>query len=66
MLQSLENAASQLAQVCALVEDNLKSLDYSGKREALDAIGAKVMVSPGHTVLLGHIPSYVTIAQTSA
>ena len=36
-----------------------------GKGEALDALGAKVMVSPDHTVLLGHIPSYVTIARTS-
>ncbi len=56
VLESLENAESQLAQVCALVENNLKSLDYCGKREALDAIGAKVMVGPDHTVLLGHIP----------
>ncbi len=46
VLESLDDAESQLAQVCALVEDNLKSLDYSGKREALDAIGAKVMVIP--------------------
>ena len=65
VLESLDDVESQVAQVCAAVEENLEWLDYNGKRQALDALGAKVMASPDSAVLFGYLPSYVTTAQTS-
>ena len=66
MLESLDDVESQVAQVCAAVEENLEWLDYNEKRQALDALGAKVMASPDSAVLFGYLPSYVTIERTSA
>ncbi len=38
VLESLGEGESQVSQVCAVVEKNLESLDYAGKRQAMDAL----------------------------
>ena len=65
-IASLDDAESQIAQVCAAVEENLETADYQRKRQALDALATNVVASSDSAVLFGHLPSYVTIARTSA
>ena len=65
LMATLDAAQVDIEQICASVHENLEGLSYDGQRQALDAIDAKVVVGPEGSVLYGHLPSYVTIAQTS-
>ena len=65
LLSTLESTQEDIENICSVVREKLMVLDYTGQRQALDALGAKVVVSPQGNVLYGHLPSYVTIAQTS-
>ena len=66
LLSTLGTVGEDIENICSLVRENLDELDYEGQRQALDAIAARVVVSPQGNVLYGHLPSYVTIARTSA
>ena len=63
---SLNGDKEAVATACARVKERLGSMTYESKRFALDAIGAKVVATPERSTLHGYLPSYVTIARTSA
>ncbi len=63
---SLNSDKEAVSKACARVKERLGSMTYESKRFALDAIGAKVVATPERSTLHGYLPSYVTIARTSA
>ena len=56
----------RIQQICATVRENVGRLEYDGRLQALDALGARVVATSESAVLYGYLPSYVTIERTSA
>jgi len=65
-IRELENIDDKIMEYCGRVSQNLDSLTLDEKRLLLDALEVKVFAYRDHVELRGALPSYVTIARTSA
>jgi len=65
-LASLDVSEEKIKNFCKNLEHRLNNLNKEEKRLALEALDIKVLAWPDRLELQGAIPSYVTIAQTSA